>query len=51
MPHHWQTIAAGRICIRCRLTQAKGEFEGVPCPEDGDELDHSDKPADPSQSK
>jgi hypothetical protein len=52
MPHHWQTIAAGRICIRCRLAQAKDEFkDDVPCHEDGDELDHSDKPAEPSQSK
>jgi hypothetical protein len=52
MPHHWQMIAAGRICTRCRLAQAKDEFDdNAPCPKDGDELDDGGRPADPPQSK
>lgn len=31
-PHAWMKIALGRICSRCKLVQANGEFDdSVPC--------------------
>jgi len=35
MAHSWQTIRLGRVCERCGLVQANGEFDDtVPCEPD-----------------
>lgn len=37
MPHQWIKITLGRVCLRCSLAQAEGEFDDErarPCPKD-----------------
>ncbi len=32
MPHHWQALAVGRVCLACLRTQVDGEFnDDAPC--------------------
>ena len=35
--HHWQTFTLGRICIFCRLVQARDEFNDEASSDDGAE--------------
>jgi hypothetical protein len=35
--HHWQTFVLGRICIYCRLVQARDEFDDAASSDDGPE--------------
>jgi hypothetical protein len=35
MPHSWFTIALGRVCMKCSLTQENGKFDDkAGCPRD-----------------
>jgi hypothetical protein len=49
VPHHWITIAVGRVCLKCSLAQITDEFEdGAEC---ADDKPYKRPPAKPKPAK